>query len=469
MTNRETGLAIDRRLANFGVWLRDHQGAIRRVQWLVVAFYISLLAIPLALPLPDGQAHILTNVTILAQFLFWGIWWPFVLLSMFIVGRAWCGLLCPEGTLSEAASSIGRGRALPQWLKWKGWPFAAFALTTVYGQLVSVYQYPKPAALILGGSTAAAITIGYLYGRNKRAWCRYLCPVNGVFGMLSKLAPIHFVVDNPAWHTWKKPRGSKPETVNCAPLVVLSTLNSSAPCHVCGRCAGFRGAISLQRRSPNAEIVDVSGLKSDPWETALIIFGLIGIGGGAFHWSDSPLLVSSKQIVATWLVEHKIVWPLEPLAPWWMLTNYPEQNDMLSPLDGVLLVGYIALFATLLGLSISTCLALTVRLCGTWRWARFHHLAQSLIPIAGCTVFLGLSSLTVTMLHNEALPLPSISVIRAILLLGATLWSFVLAIKIMRRWECGGVRLSAAACAVSLSVISAAFGSFSLFWHFIRI
>ena len=83
--------------------------------------------------------------------------------------------------------------------EWAGWPFVAFALTTVFGQLVSVYQYPQAVLLVLGGSTLAAIGVGFVFGREKRVWCRHLCPVNGVFAVLARVAPMHFRVDRDAW------------------------------------------------------------------------------------------------------------------------------------------------------------------------------------------------------------------------------------------------------------------------------
>ena len=95
---------IDAKLAELGQWMQRHGGTIRAIQWGVVGVYLVLVAVPAFLPLPDRSAHLWNNLTVFAQFAFWGIWWPFVLVSMVVVGRAWCGILCPEGALTEFAS-----------------------------------------------------------------------------------------------------------------------------------------------------------------------------------------------------------------------------------------------------------------------------------------------------------------------------------------------------------------------------
>ena len=226
-------------LVSVGDWMQPNGAWIRRLQWVTVQFYAFLLVVPAFLPVPDENAHTLSSLTVFAQFVFWGIWWPFVLASMLLMGRAWCGVLCPEGALTEWASGKGLGRTIPRWMRWKGWPVVAFTLTTIYGQMVSVYQYPKAVLVILGGSTVAAIAVGLVYGQEKRVWCKYLCPVNGVFGLLAKLAPVHFKVDGPAWRdSYEKTIAIK--ALNCAPLVAIRKMEGANDCHMCGRCNGHR-------------------------------------------------------------------------------------------------------------------------------------------------------------------------------------------------------------------------------------
>lgn len=454
---------FDAALKRIGDWLMRNQRAIRALQWAIVCVYAVLVVAPAFLPLPGRTAHVWDNLTLFAQFVFWGVWWPFVLASMMLVGRVWCGLMCPEGTLTELASRHGRGKPIPRWITWSGWPFVAFCLLTIYGQMVSVYQYPGAALVVLGGSTVAAIAVGYLYGRNKRVWCRFLCPVSGVFGLLSKLAPMHFRTDREAWSAFQR-RADKAvrRSVDCAPLVPLAGMRGASACHMCGRCSGFRNAITLARRSPNAAIVHPSEAPNAV-ETLLIVFGLLGVAVGAFHWLASPWFIAMKQALAEWLVDAGVMWPLEWSAPWWVLTNYPDQNDVLTLLDGAVLVGYIVATALLLGGAISALLALATWALGPWAWPRFHHLAQTLIPLAACGVFLGLSALTVTMLRSEGLSLTWVDAARLVLLAASALWSVWLAWRVAGLSAHGLRRGLAASCIAGVAVLI--FGGWGLlFW-----
>ncbi|KGK82364.1 MAG: 4Fe-4S binding protein [Pseudomonas sp.] len=448
-------------LARVGDWLREHAKIIRAVQWLVVGFYLVLLVIPAVLPLPPAQAGMLDNLTLLAQFVFWGLWWPFVLLSMVLFGRMWCGVLCPEGSLSEWISWRGLGRGTPRWIRWGGWPTVAFILTTVYGQLISVYDYAQAALLILGGSTVAAMLVGYLYGRGKRVWCRYLCPVSGVFSLLARLAPLHYKVDE---QRWLENSGPHLPTPNCAPLLDIRRMQGASDCHACGRCSGQRGAVQLSARSPNQEILIVGNQpQHSHWDSTLLLFGMLGLAMGAFQWTVSPWFIALKQAAAEWLVDHDLFWPLEADAPWWLLTHYPQVNDAFSWLDGAAILAYIGGSAVLLGGALWLLVQAAVRLMGR-SGNVFHHLALSLTPLGGAGLFLGLSATTVKLLRYEGLLLSWVPLARAALLVGAIIWSLYLAWKVIGRHGANGLRRLLAFSCMSGAAALIGYGWWLQFW-----
>lgn len=411
------------RLARLGDWLRAHRGVAYGAQWGMLVVYLVLVLVPAFIPLPREGATILTHLTLFAAFAFWGIWWPFAMLSMLVVGRVWCGWLCPEGFLSEQASRIGLGLAPPRWIRWTGWPFFAFVCTTMYGQLVTVYEYPNAWLLILGGSTLVAMAVGLVWGKGKRVWCRYLCPANGIFGLLSRFAPLHFVTDAAAWRDYRRDRGAGEAAAVCAPMLDLRRAGSNARCHMCARCSGHRDAIQLAARAPGSEIVALTVRDTNPWEVRLLLFGLIGVANGALQWTSSPWLVKAKMAIAERLLARGILGPFSDDIPWWILTHYPEANDVFTWLDGAMVFGYIAATSLILG-------------GWMWAWLRVAafalrtpgdhlRLAHGLVPVAGVGVFLGLSALTVTQLAGDGVRLPGLAILRALLLLAgacASLW-----------------------------------------------
>jgi hypothetical protein len=444
------------RLAAFGDWMARHRRAILGIQWLIVAFYVVLVALPAFLPNPNPEARLFSGdfgaasfvdpnycttpgqmtvhskapyvaswherLVLLAQYLFWGIWWPFVILSVMFMGRVWCGVLCPEGALAEFASRHGRGGTIPRWLRWGGWPVVAFIATTIYGQLISVYEYPQAALLILGGSTVAAMAVGWLYGKGKRVWCRYLCPVSGVFALLARLSPIHFRVDRDAWnrHPVKTP------AVDCAPLLSVARLDGMAECHACGRCSGHRDAVMLAARSPNAEIL--AGDVPRTSEAMLLLYGLLGVAVGAFQWTVSPWFVALKQRAAEWLITGDILWPFEDSPAWWLLTRYPGENDVFTWLDGAAILVWIFGVALVLGGAAWVCMRIAAALVG----ADWRRLALGLTPLAGIGLFLGLSMMTATHLRAEGASLGWLADLRGALLTVAVLWSAWLGFRLIK-------------------------------------
>ena len=426
------------RLQGIGLFLRRNRRLIVTVQWAVVIVYAALVVIPAFMPLAPEDAHIWNNLRLFAQFIFWGVWWPGVMIATVTLGRVWCGIFCPEGTVSEWVSKYGRGKPLPGWLKWTGWPFVAFVCTTVYGQLISVYEYPQAALLVLGGSTVAAVGLGLLYGREKRIWCRTLCPASGVFAVLAKIAPLHYKVDRAAWdrHTGDY------EPVNCAPLVDVRRMTSASECHACGRCAGQRDAVALSTRSPFAEVLDPDAPARTP-EALTLLFGVLGVATAAFQWTVSPWFLRLKLALADWLVEHDHFALLDNDVPWWLLTHYPEAGDLFTWLDGALILAYLIGGGFLLGGLLWLGPALAARLSRTeaLSWQRF---SLALTPLAAASVILGLSMLTVTHLKAEHSWLGWLPAFRITLLGAGCLGSLWLALSLVRQATAGTLRRGAA-------------------------
>ena len=116
----------------------------------------------------------------------------------------------PDGTLTEAISRRGRRGSIPRWMRWHGWPCTMLVGTTIYGQLVGVYDFHTATLLLLGLPTVGAMLTGYFYGNGRRIWCMYLCPANGVFNLIARVAPVHFYVDE---QQWKQFQGHPPKIV----------------------------------------------------------------------------------------------------------------------------------------------------------------------------------------------------------------------------------------------------------------
>ena len=237
-----------RRVEAFFVRYRTFVSLVHMLTFLV---FLVLLGTPLLIADPPENASLFMHITPFANFVMWSLWFPLVFLSVIFTGRSWCGLLCPMGAASEWANRRGLQRAIPRWIRWQGTPIVSFLIITILGQTVGVRDHPEAMAEIFGGTMLAAIIMGFIYGRNKRVWCRHACPIGLLLGVFSRLGAVQYVPKR------KRAGGDAySEKGLCPTMIDLKRKEESRHCIECFRCVKpeASGGLALRLRRPGEEV-----------------------------------------------------------------------------------------------------------------------------------------------------------------------------------------------------------------------
>lgn len=367
-----------------GDFLRQRRFAIAAVQWVFVVLYLVLLIVPAGGAGDAPDTDMLRKLGKFAEVIFWGVWWPGVILSVMLFGQFWCGLFCPDGTLTEFISRHGKGRKIPVWLRLPALPLSIFAIITLFEYALEARYTPRGTLLAVGSTTVLAVVCGIFYGRGKRVWCRYACPMGGLFSLLARCAILHFRVDREVWDSAPRP---VPKPVECPVLLNVRHLSGSDKCNMCGRCSGHRNAVELAWRPPGEEIATLCEGEARSWEAAGIVFVLIGLFYGALHWRHS-----------SW---HHALLVLE-IPP--------------------TLAAFAAILLPAVVLGSSTALLLAVVAGGKHLVAT--RLAYALIPLGGFGLFVGAMEHSLLILHDEGMDVaPLMPWLRVSVMLPAIAWS----------------------------------------------
>jgi transcriptional regulator with AAA-type ATPase domain len=128
----------------------------------------------------------------IALILTWAIWWPMLVLSFVFAARFWCSV-CPIGAIAGIMNRLyNSGLKVPSFLRKYGIYFsiAGFALIVWIEQATEMDASPLATSFLLLSILTAAIVTGLLFER--RAWCRYLCPLGGMASVFATTSVIEF-------------------------------------------------------------------------------------------------------------------------------------------------------------------------------------------------------------------------------------------------------------------------------------
>lgn len=121
-----------------------------------------------------------------------GVWflffWPVVLLSTILLGKAWCGV-CPVGVFTGLANRFTLGRSFPKALRNGVLSFLFFVVVVwMMRPVLGISESPSATAWFFVAWTVVAVVLGFVY--SSRSFCQYVCPLAGPLSILARIAPL---------------------------------------------------------------------------------------------------------------------------------------------------------------------------------------------------------------------------------------------------------------------------------------
>jgi len=233
---------------------------------------------------PISERNIATTLT-------WNLWWAGIVVAIVFTGSAWCAV-CPWDTIASwlvnhrlwhrSNSTTRLKLQVPRLLK-SLWPATLLFIGLTWLELgVGIVSNPYATALLaLLMVTLATVTLALF---ERKAFCRYICPVGRTVGVYSQLSPIALrSVDPEACKSCK--------TLDCfhgteliAPCPtgqIMGRLQENTYCTSCGNCTQSCSIqnIGWQLRSPSSEAIQDARPHIDEAYFMLVLLALTSFHG----------------------------------------------------------------------------------------------------------------------------------------------------------------------------------------------
>ncbi|HCX87752.1 MAG TPA: hypothetical protein DG761_06985 [Gammaproteobacteria bacterium] len=256
---------------------------LTRRTWPLITLKILLIGLFLLIIISGlfGTAIPERNI---ATVLTWNLWWTGLIISVFFVGSAWCAV-CPWETLStwmvrlrqKAIPSNSLNLRVPKELR-NVWPALVLLIGLTWLELgVGITVDPYATALLALFMVVLAVVTLAVFER--RAFCRYLCPVGRTVGFYSQLAPIELRpidTDTCSHCTSLACYHGDEHTEPCPTSLMMGTLQQNTYCTSCGNCIQScpHDNIAWRLRSPSIEAIHNA---RPHWDEAWFMLSLLAL------------------------------------------------------------------------------------------------------------------------------------------------------------------------------------------------
>jgi transcriptional regulator with GAF, ATPase, and Fis domain len=145
-----------------------------------VPFILGLAFCTLLGPAQDNPANLIV----------WAVWWPFLIFSIIVTARSWCGY-CPLPIISDGVNFF-RKKAFPvppllaKYGIWVG--VIGFAMILLAEHVTHMFTAAHATSVLLFGIIASTAITNFFFGA--RSWCKHVCPLGRMVASSSAISLI---------------------------------------------------------------------------------------------------------------------------------------------------------------------------------------------------------------------------------------------------------------------------------------
>lgn len=217
----------------------------------------------------------------------WVVWWGALLVSLLVLGRAWC-LVCPIGAVGEWLQRLSLWWRSPYTagyhLRWPGalrnmWlPTALFVLFIWLDNGVGFSNSPRMTAGLIAVLLLGAAWVGLVFER--RAFCRYVCPLTSFIGLNALLSAFELRgrdarICRTLCDTKDCFRGNA-RRYGCPMAEFPGAMDTNLQCILCAECMRScpHDNVALRLRVPGQDLWEMRRPRLDGAVSATVVVGL---------------------------------------------------------------------------------------------------------------------------------------------------------------------------------------------------
>jgi ferredoxin len=211
-----------------------------------------------------------------ATTMIWDLWHPILVFTIIFVGRLWC-FACPIGAVGDWTQSVFcLNKKYPE--KYRNLWIAVILFLLIFAAERHLFMFtrnPPNTALLLIFFTGLAVVMGAIF--EKRAFCRYICPIGLVLGVFSMLSIIELRCKSKktcADHDIKECVIGTEAGKGCPMSEFPQTMERNNYCTMCMECVKSCSKDNI-RISPRLPGVDIIKSRKTHMDEAYLVLGII--------------------------------------------------------------------------------------------------------------------------------------------------------------------------------------------------